>query len=117
MYKFEGKYFKLSNESIIHVKEIHYQILNDLFLIEIDDWAGLYTNTYILNNGNGMSVFAGSFFSKLLEVSKIDFHNKLIEEINKSIEEIEKGNFFCKTDFKKTDKRLEILRNRYGTKP
>jgi hypothetical protein len=121
MRTFEGKYFITNNNDLIfHIKDIHEQANSATCLVEVDDWAGDFNlpfNQWYLKNNNMMFETSHIYLTSLTEVIDAMFITHLIDNMNKSIKEIQSGNSYCRTGWKKTDKRLEILRKRYGTKP
>ena len=91
MNKYEDKYYIL-NTGIIHIKECHYQTVNDTYLIEIDDWCGkLYYLNWTLNNFSILIEIGAPTLSLLKEVSLNEFTDRLQTEIEDSIGQIKQG--------------------------
>ena len=115
----KNKYYNFSN-FFFHVKEINYQPTTGSALVEIYDWAGddgYSGNKYDLNNSNRMIEMNILYIKSCSEISKFAFQTEIITQMNKSLDQLQRSPFgIVTTYFKKTPKREEILRKRYGTK-
>lgn len=116
MNKYKNKYF-LYKDVYFHIKDVHPQYSSAINLVELDDWAGnIFTSysSYYLNNNNLMMEMSDQFLASSNEVSSYSFQNELIKQVNRCIDEIKNGNSIPILNFKKTDKRIQMLRKYYG---
>jgi hypothetical protein len=117
MRELKNKYFELA-DGFFRVKDFHIQTNKDSSLVELDDYCGNFLANigehWYLNNDNIMFEASNEFLTKcLVEVYPKFFEARLLKEIELSIDEIKDNKNYCRTNFKKTPVRLEIIRKYY----
>lgn len=116
MDKYKNKYW-LYKDLYFHIKDVHPQYSRPVSLVELDDWTGpqMFSGPFwYLNNNNVMIEISDIIFACFNEVTAYSFQHDLIKQMNICIDEIKNGNQIPQLNFKKTDKRIQILRKYYG---
>lgn len=111
------EYYRMS-DGIVRVYDIHDSMARNTVLIELDEYCGNFYKHipyhWFLNNNN--IIFEADFNfikSYLIPVEFKDFSNKLVDEMNKTINEYKNGNEFALAYWRKTPERLRIVRKYY----